>query len=413
MKRLFLNWLRYGLCLGLAVLVSIRSIPASAQLVDSLTAIEWSPDGSKIAGGDINGDVYIWAASYFTELNHFHAQSTGIYSIAWNPTSTEIAVFESQSGQIGIWDINRMEQVTQLQTPPSLGYAVGFLDWSSHDVLAAIRYVSEGDDNIHLWDAHDNRLVDQSLELRAFAYDLNWNPDGSELAIADRGSIYLLDDFSQDALIRPLSPYSFSTKWNPASNQIAAIRSEGFVEIISMLDGQVVYSIEWDNNRVASVAWSPDGKTLAMLEEIGQVRLFDLMSEQIVASFQLDIPGVPRVMEWSPFGGRLVVGNPLNGGSEQKIPSLPDRVESVGDNQLRVIVPLASLDWLGQVASYCVAAVDQPSDEVLALLSPEAMSNLTLDQLPDFIEGVKALPGDTIPPACAADVIAVAEALQS
>ncbi|HEX2622148.1 MAG TPA: hypothetical protein VHL11_18450, partial [Phototrophicaceae bacterium] len=89
------------------------------------------------------------------------------------------------------------------------------------------------------------------------------------------------------------------------------------------------------------------------------------------------------------------------------------RVRSAGDNQLRVIVPLASLDWLGQVASYCIAAVDQPSDEVLALLSPEAMIKLTLDQLLDFIEQVKALPVDAIPPACAADLIAVAEALMA
>jgi hypothetical protein len=109
-------------------------------------------------------------------------------------------------------------------------------------------------------------------------------------------------------------------------------------------------------------------------------------------------------IELSPYGGRLAIAN--NGST--LAPELPTNVDGTTlatqtllDGAVQIVVPAPSLERLQAIADACNA----PSTVEQALA--------TSDQLTDFVAEVEALPENTIPLACAADLIAVAEALQS
>ncbi len=63
------------------------------------------------------------------------------------------------------------------------------------------------------------------------------------------------------------------------------------------------------------------------------------------------------------------------------------------------VAPFPSLDELQAITMRCVTQ---------SSVQQSISSNINATHLPDFINTVKALPKDQMPPACAADLIAVA-----
>ncbi|HEX2621265.1 MAG TPA: WD40 repeat domain-containing protein, partial [Phototrophicaceae bacterium] len=418
-KESIMRWLfRFTLLLVLFVIVSLTTIssPVTAQLSENITSLAWSPDGNKVAGGDINSDVYIWDAADFTLLTYFHAQTLPVYSITWNPESTQIAVTDATAGTITVWDVRDGKPLIQLSTTPLTPgiSARGYVAWSKQGVLANVSFVDEGLDHVHLWDMTGDQFIERTLKAQAVPFSLTWNPDGTRLAISDQFSVYVFNDLSKDILPASIGAFSLGIAWKPDGSQLASIypvQPDASVDILSIPDGKVVKSFKNNEDSAAGIAWSPDGRKLAIHRSSGMVEIRDVDSGQIQASFQLDMLSGQRIIIWSPFGGRIVVGSTVKAIENQTTPLLPEHVQSSGENQLRVIVPIASLDWLTKIASYCLQAVDNPSPKIQDFLSPETMLAFTLDQLPDFIDQIKELPSDAIPSACAADLVAVAEAL--
>lgn len=105
---------------------------------------------------------------------------------------------------------------------------------------------------------------------------------------------------------------------------------------------------------------------------------------------------------WSPYTGRLAVLQP-NAEDARRLRNGQEFDANTVTGTLSIIVPMPSLEQLQSIANTCHA--------------PEAVGqSLTgsnqADQLTDFVAQIEALPEDSIPPACRADLLAVAEALQ-
>jgi hypothetical protein len=157
--------------------------------------------------------------------------------------------------------------------------------------------------------------------------------------------------------------------------------------------------------RAAAITWDTNGVRLIVDRFNGRNEIWDTTTGQLIETLSLDRQGGRFLMALSPFGGRLALGNaaPMS-----EISSAQGRAEGViqtlANGAIQIVVPAPSLERLQAVANACNA----PASVERLLPTSDAAG-----QLAAFVSSVEALPEDTIPPACAADLIAVAEALRS
>jgi hypothetical protein len=81
-----------------------------------------------------------------------------------------------------------------------------------------------------------------------------------------------------------------------------------------------------------------------------------------------------------------------------------DVIQTLANGAIQIVVPAPSLERLQAIAEACNAPV---------AVEQSLAADIQANDLNAFVAQVEALPEGTIPPACAADLIAVAEALQS
>ena len=79
-----------------------RTVPSGIAVM----SVAFSPDGTKLASGDVSCEVIIWDASA-SSLTQLHTGSLGSYnsvnSVAFSPDGTKLAS-GGWSGQVIIWD---------------------------------------------------------------------------------------------------------------------------------------------------------------------------------------------------------------------------------------------------------------------------------------------------------------------
>jgi WD40 repeat protein len=151
--------------------------------------------------------------------------------------------------------------------------------------------------------------------------------------------------------------------------------------------------------------WHPDGEVLAGFTNESNVYLWDTMTGSVIATHSVPGNRLIEVLQYTSTGGRLIIGMREN-------PVQIDFTEATGqasslftqtalDGAVQMLVPDPSIERLNAIAAACDA--------------PVSLTQSLTDAVPvmaDVIAQVEALPADSIPPACAADLLAVARALE-
>ncbi len=137
---------------------------------------------------------------------------------------------------------------------------------------------------------------------------------------------------------------------------------------------------------------------LAAYNAADTVTLWDVETSQVLQSFSGSGPsrywnGQPN---YSRYGGRLAYGVTFD-------PQAQVRSDDLASLGIQIVVPDASVERLRSIAELCGA----PRAVTEALTA----DTLDADDLSAFMVRVESLPDGAIPPACAADLLAVAEAM--
>lgn len=386
-----------------------------------VTDIAWSHDGSKIVAAGIEpsttqGYLSILNAQTGDEIYHLNPIPGGFSSVAWSPDDRFIAA-GGYDQVIWVIDVKTQTHVASLGGHQATITAV---DWNTDGT----QLISSGnwDQLVILWDMTTYNEIRRVEVVDPWAVD--FSPDGQRIAVGGASGLSVFSSTLEinDKIHQHKWADGFigSVAWSPDGKRIAfgtqtfpnlvSSNNQSFAEIY-VLDSNnhtQLMNLPTEDEAIFGLVWSADNTLLASQSINGFIRVWDANSGELLESFSDNYTGqirYPEQIAFSPYGGRLAYGGTLSlNTSSTPSPSERDAIQSLAGGVVQIIVPAPSLERLNTIMQQCGL-----ENTVLETLQ----SDITHDQLADFIQKVEQLKSDNILPACAADLIAVAEALQA
>jgi WD40 repeat protein len=391
------------------VLVLVLPSHLQAQAVEKFTTLVWSPDGSQIAGASDRGHIYIWDAIAGQVRLEFQAHEGAIYSISWSPDGSRLASISPHDGLVRIWDTTSANLIAELigdRNPLDSALVA----WNPNGtMIVSVTANTDGGFPLHFWGVQADTYQPLSLAVYVSAFDIGWSPNGEKLAVADYRDVYLFDDFSLPSLEpQPVVPFRYAIAWSPDGSKLAAANLDGTVQILNWETGEILTSVgdvvSDTQHRAASIIWDNDNIRLFTDRFDGTTQVWNTSTGELVETLSLERQGGRGLMTLSPYGGRLALGNSASLNDGTSIQAERGIIQTFAGGAIQIVVPVPSRERLQAIAEACNAptAVEQA-----------LTADIQADQLAEFVAQVEALPENTIPSACAADLIAVAEALQN
>jgi WD40 repeat protein len=309
---------------------------ASSQVfeVQPVKLLEWSPDGSTLAvlsRSELTIDLMnAENGQLIRTLGEGLEDLSQIETIAWSPDGSRLASYEvNQTARI--WDAETGQVlVSVLADNPEFAYTASSLasiQWHPYKKLIAI---GEGE-SLMIWDFEENELKSNPTEI--LETGVAWNPEGTRIAVIDKGSYILIFDtetfqevlalkFSD--LIRSSGPvlttnHSQYLEWSPDGQELAHFFSNGdekYIFISELATGEISTIVEPTRDDLQAIAWSPDGRQLAIstgsvYEERNLDNLIHIWSME-THEIEFSLEGhtdLVSTIAWSPDGQKLASGS--------------------------------------------------------------------------------------------------------
>jgi WD40 repeat protein len=402
MKRQYMNLICALLYLALC-LVGFPTVNLYAQEQDGLSSIRWSPNGEFIAGGYSSGTLRVWNASTGEILMEVQGRPNSITDVAWSPDGLRLASTNAVDAFVQVWNVADSSLVTELNGEAFNG-GVAYVAWNPRGTMLASIVFSETSP-LRIWSVQGDQFELLPISDSFAAFDLEWSPDGNQLAVASFNGVFTFNAFSPENFVKTnVAPPALHLAWSPDSLHLAASDMEGLIYLVNTQTAQTISTMQGrarDNEHgISTLAWSPDGQRLAVDDWDGTIQIWDTATSTLLESYSLSRQGSRNLITWSPYGGRLALGNAAPVVQAQMSQAAVDMTVATADFQ--IIVPLPSLETLSAVQSLCMTP-----EQIREVGTP------AVEQLGVFEQAVEQAASDSIPSACAADLLALTEALET
>jgi WD40 repeat protein len=99
-----------------------RSLEQNLGYSTPIHRVAWSPNGTQIAGGADNGELYVWDADNGTLVQRLLGHQGPIKSVAWSPHGMWLvsAGRGTEIAELIVWDARRGERMQTIAGTPGL-----------------------------------------------------------------------------------------------------------------------------------------------------------------------------------------------------------------------------------------------------------------------------------------------------
>ena len=261
---------------------------------DSVRAVAWSPDGTRLATGAHDFTARIWTGDG-TALRELTGHTGTVGAVAWSPDGTRLATAADNTPRIWAGDGTGLYELTG-----HTGVVVAVV-WSPDGTCLATASI---DRTARIWTGDGTALHELTGHTGA-VMAVAWSPDGTRLATAaDDGAarIWTADGTLMHELTHPIGHNAeTAVAWSPDGTRLATAAADNTARIWTA-DGTLMHELTGHTSPVTAVAWSPDGTRLATATD-GTARIWTadgtLMHELTGHTSPV------MAVAWSPDGTRL------------------------------------------------------------------------------------------------------------
>lgn len=284
-----------------------------------VSALAFSPDGTRLLTGDDSGRVLLWDVASGAIISQDIRHSETIHDLGFNSLG-DAAAAASNDGRVSVWSLTNglLDWQRYLETTAdAAGHTGAVLALDFAPAFGSTALVTGGaDTNLILWNFQTGQRITNFDDHGAAVTAIDYLPDSSGFFSGDEGGIVI----RWDLVARELE-YAFSD--HTATISALAVQADGDTLLSSSLDATVRL---WDIQDVALVqsfvghdrtglerevvaVYSPDGERALSGSGDGTLRLWDRGTGLTIQEFEIGgHDGAVTAVDFAPNSDTVVSG---------------------------------------------------------------------------------------------------------
>ncbi len=256
----------------------------------AVLALEYSPDGRKLAAGSVRGKVWLWDVET-GQRRELESHAAEVRDLAFSPSGATLA----STGWDGAVKLHTID-TGQAKTIRAAKEEILTLDFSPDGRLLA---TGDTEGGVRLWDAGGAQVAELKGH-RGQVTKVAFSPDGSRLASASRDHDVRLwaAPFKESRKLEGHTADVLRVEFSPDGRTLASAGQDATVRLWELASSDVRV-LQGHESQVVVTAFSPDGRLLASAGQDGSVRVWPVE----VAGARLGPPFSQAVL--SPSGAAL------------------------------------------------------------------------------------------------------------
>jgi WD40 repeat protein/energy-coupling factor transporter ATP-binding protein EcfA2 len=273
-----------------------------------LTAVAFSPDGSRLATASNDTSVRIWDAATGQSLFTLQDHDRPVTAVAFNHDGTRV-VSGGEDGRIVVWNGETGARLTSRTGDNGAVHALAF----SPD--GAQLAVANADATLRVWETAGWTSPYLSFGHADALTDVVFTSDGQRIATAGRDGRIILWNALTGASLNSIEPATFqdaplainAIALSPDDRLLATADNNGGVRILDAATGVRQDTFIGHASPVNDVAYNPNGQTLTTAGADGTAKVWRIDSGQAIDSLPVNAGGL-QTLVYSPDGTRLATG---------------------------------------------------------------------------------------------------------